>query len=172
MCSQTPRFSYGWSKTAVPSMPSTGGMVRAVRGTGWDGYTGGCRGGVIPVHPSTLLEGGAQNQRSGPAASCREAEWWVLGAGTPADHPCGARSVLRPSLSAPRAHAASGPIRARIQLNYTKVSQNRGVSPEMSQKACHSPCSQNGARKSPLEILRFPFFVAFSHKELSGHFDA
>ena len=36
----------------------------------------------------------------------------------------------------------------------------------MSEKACHSPYSQNGAQKSPLEIPRFPFYAAFSHKEL------
>ena len=34
------------------------------------------------------------------------------------------------------------------------------------------PVSQNGSKKSPLEILRFPLWRAFSHKELMGHFDA
>ena len=68
--------------------------------------------------------------------------------------------------------AASGPIKARFHDIYTKVSQKRGVSPKYVHKACHSPCSQNTAQKSPLEILRFTFIPAFSHKELMAHFDA
>ena len=42
----------------------------------------------------------------------------------------------------------------------------------MSEKAYVSPCFQNASVKSPLEILRFPFLGAFSHKELMGLFDA
>ena len=34
------------------------------------------------------------------------------------------------------------------------------------------PIFQNGSQMSPLEILRFPFWLAFSHKELMGRFDA
>ena len=45
------------------------------------------------------------------------------------------------------------------------------MSPEKSHKACHSPCFQNRAQKSPLEILRFPFSLSFSHKELMVLFD-
>ena len=33
-------------------------------------------------------------------------------------------------------------------------------------KACHTPCFQNGLEKSALEILRISFSPAFSHKEL------
>ena len=61
---------------------------------------------------------------------------------------------------------------ARFHDILLKVSQNGQVSPENVNKASHSPCFQNGLRKSPLEILRFPFWRAFSHKELSGHFGA
>ena len=67
-------------------------------------------------------------------------------------------------------NAASGPIRARIHHISYKVSQNGQVSPEFDQKACHSPYLQNGLQISPLEILRFPFLLAFSCKELMGHF--
>ena len=73
------------------------------------------------------------------------------------------------SLGTPR-KPASGPITARFQVISQKLSQNRVVSPEMSEKASHSPYFQNGSEKSPLEILRFPFSRAFSHKELLGHF--
>ena len=45
------------------------------------------------------------------------------------------------------------------------------MSTKYDEKACHSPYFQNTVQKSPLEILRFPFPVAFSRKELMGHFD-
>ena len=60
---------------------------------------------------------------------------------------------------------------ARFKVISLKLSQNGGVSPKYVEKAYHSPCSQNGLRKSPLEILRIPYSAAFSHKELMGHFD-
>ena len=55
---------------------------------------------------------------------------------------------------------------------FSKVSQNGRVSLKSVNKACHSPYSQNAAENSPLGILRFLIFAAFSHKELMGHFDA
>ena len=76
------------------------------------------------------------------------------------------RSHPGPSLYQDPQNAASELIRARFQLIYCKVSQNRIVSPKFMQKACHSPYIQNGPQKSPLEIPRFLFSVAFSHKEL------
>ena len=94
-------------------------------------------------------------------------------AGTaPGTHPCGARSVTPGALPGTWTlrNAASGPIRARFQVISGKVSQNGGVSPKYVQKAYVSPCFQNAAQKSPLEILRFPFSSAFSHKELMAHF--
>ena len=68
--------------------------------------------------------------------------------------------------------AASGPIRARFTSYSSKVSRNGRVSPENVQKACHSPCFQNGLGMSALDILRFPFSAAFSHKELMAYFEA
>ena len=60
--------------------------------------------------------------------------------------------------------------RARFHLILLKVSQKDEVSPVFVEKACHSPCFQNAARKSPLDFLRFPLLAAFSHKELMGLF--
>ena len=77
----------------------------------------------------------------------------------------GARSLR--SLSggwAPRA------IRARFTVISCKVSQNDEVSPNLVEKASHSPCFQNGLQKSPLDFPRFPYSTAFSHKELMGCF--
>ena len=51
------------------------------------------------------------------------------------------------------------------------ISQNGQVSPKYVKKASLSPCFQNGLGKSPLDILRFPSGLAFSHKELMGHFE-
>ena len=59
---------------------------------------------------------------------------------------------------------------ARFQVNSTKLSQNGRVSPKSVHEAWHTPCFQNGPQKSPLDISRFPFSLAFSHKELMGHF--
>ena len=61
---------------------------------------------------------------------------------------------------------------ARFNVILLKVSQNRQVSPKYHQKASHSPYFQNGSKNPPLGILRFPFRLAFSPKELLGHFDA
>ena len=81
----------------------------------------------------------------------------------PGQHPAGASLGLGPL-------PASWPIRARFRPLFLKVSQNRGVSPEYHHKACHAPCFQNGLQMSALEKLRFPFWLAFSHKELMGSF--
>ena len=87
----------------------------------------------------------------------------------PQTHPAGPVGHPCPPWSGPSPHPASWPIRARFQLNIYKVSQNREVSPKYAEKASHSPYIQNGSQKSPLEIPRFPYFLAFSPKELMGH---
>ena len=89
----------------------------------------------------------ARTPPSGPGRPCRPP--WVL-----------------PGLSGP----ASWPIRARFDLISQEYSKNGQVSPKSVEKASNSPYFQNGLRKSPLEILRIPFSLAFSHKELMGHF--
>ena len=82
-------------------------------------------------------------------------------------HPPGPVSLALPAFpGAPRANARSWPIRARIDLNFSKVKQNGGVSPKYVQKASRTPYFQNELQKSPLGILRKPFSLAFSHKEL------
>ena len=80
------------------------------------------------------------------------------------------RSPLGPSLSRTLQIAASQPIRARFLLISRKVSQNRVVSPKYHEKAYVSPYFQNGLRKSALDFPRFPYLLAFSHKELMGVF--
>ena len=64
------------------------------------------------------------------------------------------------------------PRHLRNRVPTRNVSQNRGVSPESVEKACHAPCFQNAVQKSALDFLGIPFLRAFSHKELMGYFDA
>ena len=138
------------------------------------GYTGGYWGGAIPgYYPAAAKR--RPRQRSGPrkpqgagvgGLGC-SAHGVVFGGGVGLlYHPSGPVGPCRPSLYRTPWNAASGPIRARFHLIFLKVSQNRGVSPKSTEKACHSPCLQNGLKNSPLEIPRFPISLAFSHKEL------
>ena len=147
-------------------------------------YQGGCtrvgiRVGIPGCTTQPPARGGPRYSEAGPGSPESGLEWVVSGAGRtglwdgggdgPGYHPCGARSVLpRQPLPVPRTLqiAALQPIRARIEVISSKVSQNGQVSPEYDEKASHSPCLQNGLGKSPLEIPRFPFWPAFSHKEL------
>ena len=114
-----------------------------------------------------LLSGGPDSE-AGPGSPSIGLEWvvWTAAPRTSAHPPCGPGRPCWPPWWAPRAIAASGPIRARFQLHFYKVSQNGQVSPKYVHKACHSPCFHFRLQKSPLEILRFPFLRAFSPKEL------
>ena len=134
-------------------------------GTGW------VRGGAIPGTHRTL-ESGGRYSGAGPGSPGTGLEW-VVSAVAPAEpcpHPPGpvgtpAGSLPGTCLSSP-GKPASGPIRARLRSIYEKLSQNDEVSLKSHQKACHSPYFRNGPHNSPLGILRFPYFRAFSPKEL------
>ena len=80
--------------------------------------------------------------------------------------PCGPGRCLRPLPVLGPSECRLPTNRARFDLNFSKVSQNGGVSPEKCEKASHSPYFQNGPQKSPLDFLGIPFSLAFSHKEL------
>ena len=151
--------------------------------TWWGMGTGWVRGGVYRV-PSQLPGEGPTDSGAGPGSP---AGWsgWSVGAGRTThgqmklnmgtgdgggDGPSTtlrARSVpLGPPCTGTLQIAASWPIRRDLTSFFYKVSQNGEVSSEKCEKACHSPHIQNGSRKSPLEIPGFPFWPAFSHKEL------
>ena len=127
------------------------------------GYRGGYTGWVYRVGNTRVpsqLESGGHIQRSGPRKPCKGWSGWDMSAAparAPRTHPSGPVGPLQgpPWFWGPL--PASWPIRARFDLISTKVSQNDEVSPKKCHKACHSPYSQNGSRKSPLEIPRFPF---------------
>ena len=143
----------------------------------WDGYTGWVPGRAIPGYyppaehaakPRRQPGSTATGPPQGWAGGRRGAHWvrrrdgFLTTLALPGPAPCG--RCQEPSECRLTAN------RARFQVISWKVSQNGQVSPRNVQKACHSPYSQNEAQKSPLEILRFLFLLAFSHKELMGLF--
>ena len=156
-------------ETAVLGVAWPGSGVRHGWCTGWVWYRVGIREGLYRVLPSRQ----GRPTPSGGMTAKRAPEAHRAGVGghavAPRDvrtHPSGPVGPGQALPGAPRAIAASGPIKARIEVILLKVSQNGIVSPENVEKACHSPYVQNGLEKSPLEILRFSFWPAFSHKEL------
>ena len=137
-------------------------------GTGWGMGRWVYRGSTTQP---PRARGGSQYSEAGPGSPCRDWSGWYW----EPDVPSRARASRPPlpavgpaplSGASPRAKPASGPITARIDLKTWKLSQNGRVSPKFTEKASHSPYIQNGLQSSPLEILRFPYLAAFSHKEL------
>ena len=126
--------------------------------------------GVLPSHPSS--RGASPDSEAGPGGPL-QGVWsgWsgcsgrTVG-GTGYIPTLRARSVLWPSLGYTPLQCPPGTNMARIDLISHKVSQNQEVSPEMLEKACHSPYFQNWVQMSPLGFLGFPFSRAFSGKEL------
>ena len=140
---------------------------------GWV-YREGIREGYTGVVPSHRKAEGMYSE-AGPEG-LQGLEWWYIPAArpAPADHPLhtpagcsGARSAVSWDLLENARLLAN---KARFDLILLKLSQNRQVSPKYAQKASHSPYFQNGLKKSPLDFPRFPLLLAFSHKELMGHF--
>ena len=155
---------------------------------------GGCRTGMVPgwVYGWVYRVGipgeypaaspprpgeRSQVQRSGPRKP-RGLEWVVPGSSGVTVGGDGPVPPLRGPVGALWAPPCTCPCKcppranmARFTFILLKVSQNGRVSPRNVEKACHSPCLQNTVQKSPLDFLRFPVLLAFSHKELMGHFD-
>ena len=153
-------------------------------GTGAGCIPGGYTGWVLPWAPGTQSH---HSLRSGPlrwtgylleqspclGPGTRKAEAWYREG--PTGYRPGPGGVVPGCSAHPGpypSNPASWPIRARLRVLLAKLSQNRIVSPKSVDKAYHSPYFQNGLGMSPLGFLRFPFSLAFSHKELSGHFEA
>ena len=139
---------------------------------------GGYTGRAIPgtTHPPSTLPGrGPTDSGAGPGSPAG-LEWVVCGSSGVTGHgtvpvpPCGPGRGGAPPCTGTSQICPSWPIRARFHLILHKVSQNRGVSPVFIEKACPSPCLQNGLQKSALEKTRIPYSAAFSHKELMGLF--
>ena len=101
-----------------------GGAVYQVGIPGWVYRVGNRRG--IPV-PSHAARGRGVHQRSGPRKACRAWSGWVYSSERPSSSPHPLRCAPGPAplglLPSP-GKAASGPIRTRFHLKYTKVSQN------------------------------------------------
>ena len=171
MCTgSVPRARYGvYSGAGVRVY----GVGQGSTGVGYGDRVGGRRGNT-GTQPRCSREG--SRQRSGPRSPCRGRSGWSgsrnVRSRTPPT-PCGRGPLRWVLLGPPRAGASYGRANRQNRQNSVRtvnVSQNRRVSPKSVHKAYHSPCSQNGLKKSPLEILRFTDSLAFSHKELMGHF--
>ena len=187
VCSYTPRFSYRCPKYTVSACPRV--LCRARTDRGVQGGAG--RVGVprwvyrvgntgyyrAPTNPALKSTRRPATAGSGPSPQGRVGRKQGAGPGGdggwdgPGTTPAGPVGSQDPPCTGTSQIAASWPIRARFHLIFYKVSQKAGVSPKYVEKACHSPCLQNGSQKSPLDFLGFPYSAAFSHKELSGHFD-
>ena len=158
----TPRISFGLLKTVICACPVAPRLDPAVctapvgRGgvyPGWCGR-GGYLGGlyrVLPTHPVHWYCQGptSTKYRYIPAQDVRGP----------------LQASLRPSAHPAPRIPASGPIRARFHLKYTKVSPNLGVSPKSRHEAWHTPYLKTGSESHDLEFLRFPICRAFSPKE-------
>ena len=155
---------YGWShhERASRCRDRCAGPAGPL-GWGLGGYTGWVIGGLYRVLPSCLAHPPTSDRREralGRAQGGSEAGWAYTGLGTAAGTapgpPCGPGQAARcPPCPGPSECRLTAN-RARFHLFPYKVSQNREVSPVFVEKACHSPCFQNGPGKSALEILRFP----------------
>ena len=159
-----------------------------VRGgcTGWvwdlGGYTGWVYGWVVgraipgTTQPGPRLLEEQARQRSGPRKSHRGWSGWS-----------GAADVLGPTLV--RTRTLPHPLRpcrppgpaplGRVllagkgrdsDLNSIKLVKTAKCHQKVSIRPVIVPIFQNGSGKSPLGFLRFPYWPAFSHKELLGLF--
>ena len=148
------------------------------------GYTGWVPGRAIPGTGSTTQLPRAEPQEpipsgAGPGSPCQGLEWVGYGwEGDPFACPStGAHPAPGPPTPALWAYGARFAVqdppcgqKARFHDISQKLRQNGQVSTKSVEKACHSPCLPKRVRKSPLEFLRFPFWPAFSPKELMGPF--
>ena len=153
-----------------------GGVSRRCTGTGWVAgrvYRVG-NTGTLPSHaarggPRSRTAKRARKALQGPGVVVlRVRTYWGRRRSYP--HPSGPVGLALPALPGICPYCRLTAKGARFHVIFHKVSQNRRVSPKVVHKASHSPYFQNGLRNSPLGILRFPLFPAFSHKELMAHY--
>ena len=123
-----------------------------------EGYTG--------YYPAALLGERSRHSGAGPGSPAGAGVGGVWSSGARCTTLRARSGPCRPLPCTPPRECRLRANKARNQSIFSKVSQNGRVSLRNVEKACHSPCSQNGAQKSPLEIPRFPFSLAFSPKEL------
>ena len=189
MCSNTPRFSLDPLKTVICACPrwSRGPVypscwpVTPTYGTGYTGwlYRVGIPGGYTGGVPSHLLAGSKPRQRSGPRKAQGGWSGWSGCSGRATGYGGTGRSV--PPSGPGRSHPWALPVppsqmshlgpKGRDSSQYSvKLVRTTKCRQEMCKRPVIVPVCQNGSEKSPLEILRFPFSVAFSCKELMGPF--
>ena len=168
MCCSTTLFGVRWVV----------GRVVYGRGMVPGGYRGGYTGWVIrdpSTQPARFARGDPCTAKRAPEA-LQGLEWVVQGSdvqGTAAVSqvpPFGpGRSPAEPSLYLGPLIAALQPKGRELRSFPRKLVKTAKCHQNASKRPRLVPIFQNGSEKSPLGILRFPFWASFSHKELMGH---
>ena len=143
------------------------------------GYTGwGTRVGGPGVYPATLLgearrtatTGSGPSPAGGGWSGSRAGRYWGRRRGRSCPPPGPVLPTLWALPGQDLANAASWPIRRDSAPFLRKLVKTAKCHPKSVERPVIVPIFQKGSRMSPLEILRFPFGRAFSHKELMGLF--
>ena len=146
------------------------------------GYTRVGTGRAIPVHPARCCEevplapseAGPGSPKGTGVGGVRDRglQGTVFGGGDGYIPPSGPGQALQGLPWIYPWNAASGPIRRDYMTFPIKLVKTVKCHQKVSKRPVIVPISQNRRGKSPLGILGFPFPLAFSRKELMGHFDA
>ena len=116
------------------------------------------------------------DSEAGPVAPARGAEWVVRcsgrtgGRGRSQVPPYGPGRPCWPPCTWDLGNARLLAIGRDLTSYSIKLDKTTKCHQNMSKRPPLVPIFQNGSRKSPLGIPRFPYSQAFSHKELMGHY--
>ena len=149
-----------------------GALGTGIRVGTWEGYTG--------YYPATQLRGRptakrSMNQRSGPRKALQGpgvGGFMHSAPGRPVPPLRGPVGALQAPPCTSSSKPASWPKGRDLTSFLGNLVKTRKCRLKVSKRPLIVPICQNGSRKSPLEILGFPFSLAFSPKELMDHFDA
>ena len=164
----------------VPGTRYQGEVVGVQGCTGPGGYTGWVYRVGVPgstTQPPCAREEQAQPAKRAPDGPAGAGSGWVGCSGRVTGGGTAPRTTLR-ARSGTRTLPVLGPSECRllaITARFHSYSRNLVKTAKCHQNVTKRPVivpiSQNGSRKSPLDFLGFTFWLAFSHKELMGHFE-
>ena len=143
---------------------------------GWVIRVGNTGPGVLPSHRA---EPSRQTVTAGNGPSPAGGGWSGSRLGDPFAYPYPGASELSPPPFGPGRSPCRGPpwgltsprAKGRDSSSFpVKLVKTAECHQKVSKRPVMLPIYQNGSQKSPLGILRKPFWPAFSHKELMGRF--
>ena len=163
-------MSHGSQGGSIPCIGQVGTRVGVPGWVYWVGTRVGYTG--CTTQPPRFARGEVPTAEGGPRKPCRGWSGWS-GARTdrrlygPWYHPSGPVGPLQgPPCTRVLGNAASWPIGRDLTSFLVKLVEMTKCRQKSCKRPVIVPIFQNGSEKSPLEILRFPIYVAFSHKEL------